>query len=53
MKMRILNLIVKILILEDQCTSKAEYTLDVSKEDSEYIKKEIGESIDVVFCGSD
>lgn len=44
---------VKILILEDQCASKAEYTLAVSKADSEYIKKEIGEPIDIVFCGSD
>lgn len=44
---------VKIIILEDQCFNKSDYTLDVSKADSEYIKKEIGEPIDIVFCGSD
>ena len=44
---------VKIMILYDSCTDKSEYTLEASKVDSEYIKKEIGEPIDVVFCGSD
>lgn len=44
---------VKIIMLTDSCESKADYTLDVSKADSEYIKKEIGEPIDIVFCGSD
>ncbi len=44
---------VKIIMLTDDCKSKADYTLDVSKADSEYIKKEIGEPIDIVFCGSD
>ncbi len=44
---------VKIIMLTDSCKSKADYTLDVSKADSEYIKNEIGEPIDIVFCGSD
>ncbi len=44
---------VKILVLRDDCASKSEYTLEASKSDTEYIKKEIGEPIDVVFCGSD
>lgn len=44
---------VKIIILRDSYETKEEYTLEVSREDSEYIKKEIGEPIDVVFCGSD
>lgn len=44
---------VKIMILYDSCTDKSEYTLEASKVDSEYIKKEIGEPIDIVFCGSD
>ncbi|MBR6627271.1 MAG: AAA family ATPase [Lachnospiraceae bacterium] len=44
---------VKILVLKDDCASKSEYTLEASKADTEYIKKEIGEPIDVVFCGSD
>ena len=44
---------VKIMILYDSCTDKSEYTLEASKVDSEYIKREIGEPIDVVFCGSD
>ncbi len=44
---------VKIIMLTDSCESKSDYTLEVSKADSEYIKKEIGEPIDIVFCGSD
>jgi len=44
---------VKIIVLEDSCKDKSEYTLEVSKADSEYIKEQIGEPIDVVFCGSD
>lgn len=44
---------VKIIILYDQCVKKADYTLEDSKPDSEYVKKEIGEKIDIVFCGSD
>ena len=44
---------VKIIILYDNCMDKSEYTLEVSKADSEYVKKQIGEKIDIVFCGSD
>ena len=44
---------VKIIILKDDCGTKDEYTLEISKADSEYVKKEIGEPIDIVFCGSD
>ena len=44
---------VKIIILQDDCVQKSEYTLEVSKADSEYVKQEIGEPIDIVFCGSD
>ena len=44
---------VKIIILQDDCSKKSEYTLEASKSDSEYIKHEIGEPIDIVFCGSD
>lgn len=44
---------VKIIIISDDCNSKQEYTLEKSREDSEYIKREIGEKIDIVFCGSD
>ena len=44
---------VKIIILQDDCSKKSEYTLEASKSDSEYIKQEIGEPIDIVFCGSD
>lgn len=44
---------VSIIILEDNCDTKADYTLEVSKVDTEYIKNQIGKHIDVVFCGSD
>ena len=44
---------VRIIILEDNCATKADYTLEVSKADSEYVKEQIGKHIDVVFCGSD
>lgn len=44
---------VKIIILSDDCSKKSDYTLEVSKADSEYVKQQIGEPIDVVFCGSD
>lgn len=44
---------VEIFTISDDCESKQEYTLEVSKADSEYVKKHIGEPIDVVFCGSD
>lgn len=44
---------VKIIMINDDCKKKSDYTLEVSKADSEYIKKQIGEPIDIVFCGSD
>ena len=44
---------VKILTISDSCATKNDYTLEASKSDSEYIKKQIGEPIDIVFCGSD
>lgn len=44
---------VKIIILSDSCAVKSDYTPELSKMDSEYVKKEIGEPIDIVFCGSD
>ncbi|MGN1033909.1 MAG: AAA family ATPase [Intestinibacter sp.] len=44
---------VKILTISDSCATKDDYTLEASKSDSEYIKKQIGEPIDIVFCGSD
>ena len=44
---------VKIIILKDDCEKKSDYTLERSKEDSEFVKREIGEPIDIVFCGSD
>ena len=44
---------VKIIILKDDCENKSDYTLEKSKEDSQFVKDEIGEPIDIVFCGSD
>lgn len=44
---------VEIFTITDDCETKQEYTLEASKADSEYVKKHIGEPIDVVFCGSD
>lgn len=44
---------VRIIILRDACSKKSEYTLEASKMDSEYVKQQIGEPIDIVFCGSD
>ncbi len=44
---------IEIFTISDDCESKQEYTLEASKADSEYVKKHIGEPIDVVFCGSD
>ena len=44
---------VEIFTISDDCETKQEYTLEASKADSEYVKKHIGEPIDVVFCGSD
>lgn len=44
---------VKILILEDHCEKKSDYTIEAARTDCEYIKAAIGKPIDVVFCGSD
>ena len=44
---------VKILVLEDNCEAKEEYTPEFAKADCEYIKAKIGKPIDAVFCGSD
>jgi HTH-type transcriptional repressor of NAD biosynthesis genes len=43
----------KILLLEDNTESKADYTNELAIKDGEYIKKQIGKPIDVVFHGSD
>lgn len=44
---------VKIIILEDNAGTKADYTEEYWNVDSEKVKVEIGKDIDVVFCGSD
>lgn len=41
---------VKIITLEDNYATKAEYTLEVSKDDSEFVKEKIGKHIDIVFA---
>lgn len=44
---------VKILTLENKVANKADYTEEYWEPDCTYIKEQIGEKIDVVFCGSD
>lgn len=44
---------VKIIILEDRSLTKADYTEKYWQSDADSIKAQIGEKIDVVFCGSD
>lgn len=44
---------VKILLLEDHCTEKSEYTPEVAESDCAYVRAMIGKPIDAVFCGSD
>lgn len=44
---------VKIHVLEDTADSKANYTSEYWKSDSEIVKKMIGKKIDIVFCGDD
>lgn len=44
---------VKIFMLEDDAKSKALYSEDYWKADSEKVKKFAGQKIDAVFCGSD
>lgn len=44
---------VKIIILTDDAETKQDYTKEYWSKDAEKVKKEVGEKIDVVFCGSD
>ena len=44
---------VKILMLEDTAATKADYTRAYWMADADRVKHQIGEKIDVVFCGSD
>ena len=44
---------VKILLLEDHCNEKSEYTPEAAAADCNYIRKTIGKPIDAIFCGSD
>lgn len=44
---------VKIITITDECETKQDYTDENSRLDTENVKKQIGEQIDVVFCGSD
>ncbi len=44
---------VHILVIEDSAETKQEYTTDYWQKDADWIKEQIGEKIDVVFCGSD
>ena len=44
---------VKIIMLEDDAGSKAEYTEEYWQKDAQKVKDAVGRHIDVVFCGSD
>ena len=44
---------VKILMIEDEAPSKAEYGRELWQADAEKLKARIGEKLDAVFCGSD
>lgn len=44
---------VKIIMLEDDASSKDDYSEEYWKKDAETVKKAVGKRIDVVFCGSD
>lgn len=44
---------VRIILLEDRADTKQTYGEAHWREDSEKVKQQIGEKIDVVFCGSD
>lgn len=44
---------VKLLLLEDHCNEKSEYTPEAAQADCAYVRATIGKPIDVVFCGSD
>lgn len=44
---------VRILLLEDHCNDKSEYTPEAAMADCAYVRAAIGKPIDAVFCGSD
>lgn len=44
---------VTIFMLQDTAATKQAYTEEYWQQDSEIVKRQIGEKIDVVFCGSD
>lgn len=44
---------VRIITLEDDAETKADYTEDYWYSDAENVKAQVGKHIDVVFCGSD
>lgn len=44
---------VKLLVLPDMCDAKSEYTTQMALADAQYVKKQINQKIDVVFCGDD
>ena len=44
---------VKIIMLEDKAETKAAYTREYWMKDAELVKKQVGQKIDIVFCGSD
>lgn len=44
---------VRIITQEDDASTKQDYTADRWQTDAEKVKRQIGEKIDVVFCGSD
>lgn len=44
---------VRIITIEDEAVRKQEYTARYWQKDAEEVKRQIGEKIDVVFCGSD
>lgn len=44
---------VKLIPLKDNDSKKEDYTEDKWDSDCDYVKKQIGKPIDVVFCGSD
>ena len=44
---------VSLIILSDNCYTKAEYTDESAISDAKYIKKQINAPVDIVFCGDD
>ena len=44
---------VKIIMLSDTAKTKEDYTKEYWQNDAEAVKQQIGEKIDIVFCGSD